>query len=280
MSLRRPARPLTAPSWNLLAVLVYMEGLPAHISFDDALAHAALRVPLCTGCRMSECQACVTLSDHCLITHEGYIRIRPHEAFLARNVLSHSRRPHSFIGPLFNSDGSRSVLYPVNNLQLHLICSEPLSVGPLFTSRSGTPLTVLMLSHLIYRLSQRVDPTPQVKVRDKRRFASSLSLLHCMDVKILLNAVRWKGSSAFFRRCLSLTSRPTRSVAIPCGVVTPDCDLVDPQAGPSGEASAYSSFTTSASPLSLASVFYINLLYSEGRCSLHRIPLVLLSLIF
>ena len=110
-------------------------------------------------------------------------------------------------------------------------------------------------------------------------------------VKVLLNAVRWKGSSAFFRRCLSLTSRPTRSVATPCGVVTPDCDLEDPQAGPSGEASAYSSFTTSASPLSLASVFYIlfyfkfiltyiNLLYSEGRRTVHRVPLVLLSLNF
>ena len=71
MSLRRPARPLTAPSWNLQTVLDYMEGLPAHISFDDALTRAAFLVLLCTGWRISELQACVKLSDYCLITHEG-----------------------------------------------------------------------------------------------------------------------------------------------------------------------------------------------------------------
>ena len=69
MSLRRPARPLTAPSWNLHTVLDYLEGLPAHVSFDDALA--AFLVLLCTGWRIWELQACVKLSDYCLITHEG-----------------------------------------------------------------------------------------------------------------------------------------------------------------------------------------------------------------
>ena len=59
-----------------------------------------------------------------------------------------------------------------------------------------------------------------------------------MDVKDLMNAMRWKSSSAFFRHYLSLTSRPTQSVAIPCGIMLPDDDLDDPQAGPSGEASA------------------------------------------
>ena len=119
MSLRRPSRPLTAPSWNLQTVLDYWEGLPAHISFDDTLACAAFLVLLCTGWRISELQTCVKLSDYCLITRDGKLRIRPHEAFLAKNELSHSRWPHSYIDPLFNSDGSRSKLCPVNNMQLN-----------------------------------------------------------------------------------------------------------------------------------------------------------------
>ena len=119
MSLRRPARPLTVPSWNLQTVLDYLEGLPAHLAFDDSLARAAFLVLLCTGWRISELQACVKLSDYCLITHEGKLRIRPHEAFLAINELSHSRWPHSYREPLFNSVGSRSKLCPVNNMQLN-----------------------------------------------------------------------------------------------------------------------------------------------------------------
>ena len=83
MSLRRPSRPLTAPSWNLQTVLDYLEGLPTHISFDDTLARAAFLVLLCTGWHISELQACVKLSDYYLITRDGKLRIRPHEAFLA-----------------------------------------------------------------------------------------------------------------------------------------------------------------------------------------------------
>ena len=178
------------------------------------------------------------LSDYCLITHEGKLRIRPHEAFLAKNELSHSRWPHTYIEPLFNSDGSRSALCPVNNMQLYLNCSEPLSAGPLFTSRSGTPLTVFMLSRLICRIVLKADPAAKVKVHDIRKFASSLSLMQCMDVKDLLNAMRWKSSSAFFRHYIFLTSRPTQSVAFPSGMLTPDDVLDDPKAGPSGEDSA------------------------------------------
>ena len=71
MSLRRPSRPLAAPSWNLQRVLDYLEGLPAHIAHDDALARAAFLVLLCTGWRISELQACVRLSVYCLITQDG-----------------------------------------------------------------------------------------------------------------------------------------------------------------------------------------------------------------
>ena len=120
-------------------VLDCLEGLPAHISFDDSLAQAAFLVLLCTGWRTSELQACVKLSEYCLITLEGKLRIRPHEAFLAKNELSHSGWPHSYIEPLFNPDGSRSKLCPVNNMHLYLNCSEPTSAGPLFTSRSAPP---------------------------------------------------------------------------------------------------------------------------------------------
>ena len=235
MSLRRPARPLTVPSWNLQTVLDHLEGLPANVSFDDSLARAAFLVLLCTGWRISELHACVKLSDYCLITHEGKLRIRPHEAFLAKNELSHSRWPHSYIEPLFDSDGSRSRLCPVNSMQLYLNCCENTSVGPLFTSRSGSPLTVFQLSRLICRLVLKADPEAKVKVHDIRKFASSLSLMQCMDVKGLMNAMRWKSSSAFFRHYLSITARPTQPVAIPSGVMSPDEDLDDPPAGPSTE---------------------------------------------
>ena len=177
------------------------------------------------------------LSEYCLITHEGKLRIRPHEAFLAKNELSHSRWPHSYIDPLFNPDGSRSKLCPVNNVQLYLNCTEPTSAGPLFTSRSGTPLTVFQLSRLICRIVLKADPAAKVKVHDIRKFASSLSLMQCMDVKDLLNAMRWKSSSAFFRHYLSITARPSHTVAIPSGVLSPDAVLDDPQAGPTAEAS-------------------------------------------
>ena len=83
MSLRLHARPLTVPSWNLQTVLNYLEDLPANVSFDDFLARAAFLVLLCTDWRISTLQACMKFSDYCLLTLEGVLRIRPHEAFLA-----------------------------------------------------------------------------------------------------------------------------------------------------------------------------------------------------
>ena len=71
-------------------------------------------------------------------------------------------------------------------------------MGPLFMSRSGTPLTVFMLSRLVCRIVHKVDPAAKVKVHDIRKFASSLSLMQLMDVEDLLNAMNWKTSSAFF----------------------------------------------------------------------------------
>ena len=59
MSLHRPSRPLTTPSWNLPKVLDYLEELPAHISYDDTLARAAFLTLLCTGWRIFELRVCV-----------------------------------------------------------------------------------------------------------------------------------------------------------------------------------------------------------------------------
>ena len=42
-------RPLTARSWNLQKVLDYLEGLHAHIYYDDTLARAASLTLQCTG---------------------------------------------------------------------------------------------------------------------------------------------------------------------------------------------------------------------------------------
>ena len=107
-------------------------------------------------------------------------------------------------------------------------------MGPLFTSRSGTPLTVFMLSGLICRIVLKGDPTAKVKVHDIRKFASSLSLMQHMDVKDLLNAMLWKSSSAFFRHYLILTSRPTQAVVVPGGAISTEDVVDDPQAAPSG----------------------------------------------
>ena len=71
MSLRRPSRPLAAPSWILQHVLDSLEGLPAFVAHVNALARATSLMPLCTGWRISELQACVRLSVYCLITQDG-----------------------------------------------------------------------------------------------------------------------------------------------------------------------------------------------------------------
>ena len=60
MSLHRPARPLTVPSWNLQTVLDYCR--VCLLLFPSmALARAAFLVLLCTGWRLSDLQACVKL---------------------------------------------------------------------------------------------------------------------------------------------------------------------------------------------------------------------------
>ena len=69
------------------------------------------------------------LSDYCCVTLDGKLRIKPHEAFLPKNELSHSRWPYSTIESLFNSDGSISRLCPVKNLQLYITISVPKSVA-------------------------------------------------------------------------------------------------------------------------------------------------------
>ena len=74
-------------------------------------------------------------------------------------------------------------------MQLYLNVSERMGVGPLFTSRSGTPLTVFMLSRLICRIVLKGDPAAKVKVHNICKFASSLSLMQLMVVKDLLNAM-------------------------------------------------------------------------------------------
>ena len=47
-----------------------------------------------------------------------------------------------------------------------------------------------MLSRLICRIVLKADPDAKVTVHDIRMFASSFSLMQCMDVKDLLDAMR------------------------------------------------------------------------------------------
>ena len=91
---------------------------------------------------------------------------------------------------------------------------------------------------LSLRLVLKGDPDAKVKVHDIRKFASSPSLMQLMDVKDLINAMRWKSALAFFRHYLTLTSRPLQPVLVPGGPILSEVDIDDPQPGPSGVSSA------------------------------------------
>ena len=135
MSIIRPSRPLSAPSWNLQKVLDFTEGMSNSLSLMDRLAKAAFLLLLATGWRISELHACVKLTDYCSISHDNVLKIRPHESFLAKNEPGHSRRSHTIIKPLMVNN-SRSKLCPVLALQEYLQISKPKGHGPLFVNDS------------------------------------------------------------------------------------------------------------------------------------------------
>ena len=237
MSIARPSKPFVAPSWNLQKVLDYIEGLPANISYDDCLARAAFLLLLATGWRISELHACVRMSDYCSINVNNQLKIRPHEIFLAKNELSHTRWPHTTVNPLVHNN-NRSKLCPVLNLTRYLHISNPKGVGPLFTDRSARPIRLFQLSKRVCTLILKGDPSSKVKIHDVRKFASSLSFMNNMDIKELLHAMNWKSSTAFFKHYLSVISIPRQPIVIPGGasynhgeethnddVVNPDDDL-------------------------------------------------------
>ena len=120
LSLCRPLRPVTAPSWNLQQVLqLRVRLLTLPLMSPWLVQHSSCPCAQSSTSRFAG--LCVQLSDYSFITLDGTLRIRPLQAFLAKNALSHSRWPHSNIEPLFNSVGSRSGLYPMNNIQLCLV---------------------------------------------------------------------------------------------------------------------------------------------------------------
>ena len=105
-------------------------------------------------------QACVRLSDYCLITQDGGLLHQTIYGFSSLIcVISFSLATHSCIGPLFSSIGSSPGPCPGRDI---LTFSEPLSVGPL--SRLDTPLTVFMLSRLLCRIVLMVDPATKMDV--------------------------------------------------------------------------------------------------------------------
>lgn len=228
MAIVRPSRPLSAPSWNLQKVLDYAEGLPENASFNEVMAKAAFLLSLATGWRVSELQACVRLSDYCLINREGVLRIRPHESFLAKNESSSSRWNHFYINPL-KVDNFVSKLCPVNSLKRYLDISSPKGHGPLFVDNNRRHLSIHELSKLICRFVLEGDPTAKVKVHDIRKLASSLSLMQHMDVKDVMEAMQWKSSSAFYRHYLTVLARPSQSLVIPGGQIHPDEEPDDPR---------------------------------------------------
>ena len=218
MALIRPSRPFTAPSWNLQKVLDYIEGLPNNITYEDCLARAAFLLLLSTGWRVSELHACVKMTSYCAISPDYVLKLRPHEAFLAKNELANKRWSHTTIRPLI-INGTRSKLCPVSNLLKYLQISQPRNRGPLFTNKNNLPISLFTLSRYICRLILKGDPVTRVKVHDIRKLASSLSFMSNMDVKELLQAMNWRSSSAFFNHYLSIVERPVQPVAVPGGVI-------------------------------------------------------------
>ena len=91
-----------------------------------------------------------------------------------------------------------------------------------------------MMSKLIWGIILKGNLVTCFKVHDIRKFVSSLSLMHLMDVKDLLRAMKWEWSSAFFRHYLTITSRPLQPLALPGGPSIPDDSADDPAPGTSG----------------------------------------------
>ena len=220
MQIQRPSKPFSPPSWNLNKVLTYIEGLPARLQYQESLARAAFLLLLATGWRVSELHACVRLSDFCSINIDNELRIRPHDAFLAKNEPGHARWNHITIKPLFLRPSVRSALCPVLALQNYLALS-PSFTGRLFMRSDGKDLSIHQLSTFVCRLILCGDPVARVKVHDIRKFAASLSFIQCMDVKELLKSMAWRSPAAFYRHYLIPASRPVTTVAIPGGLITP-----------------------------------------------------------
>ena len=219
MSIVRPSRPLSAPSWNLQKVLDFTEGMSNSLSLMDRLAKAAFLLLLATGWRISELHACVKLTDYCSISHDNVLKIRPHESFLAKNEPGHSRRSHTIIKPLMVNN-SRSKLCPVLALQEYLQISKPKGHGPLFVNELEKRLSKFELSKIVCQHVLNGDPSAKAKVHDIRKLASSLSLMEHRDIKDVLSAMEWKSSSAFYKHYLTILARPNQTISIPGGTIS------------------------------------------------------------
>ena len=227
MSISRPSRPFTAPSWNLQNVLDYTEGMTGNLSYVDCLSKSAFLLLLATGWRISELHACVKLSDYCSIDQANVLKIRPHESFLAKNESSHSRWSHTAIQPLLVNNAPSS-LCPVVALKTYLAISFPKGHGSLFVHETGKPLTQFELSKLVCQHVLNGDPSAKAKVHDIRKFASSLSLMKHRDVKDVLTAMDWKSSRAFFKHYLMILPRPSQAVSIPGGSLMFEDEEISP----------------------------------------------------
>ena len=169
------------PPGTYKSALGYLEGLPARTAF---------LVLLCTGWSISGLQACVTLSDYCLITLEGRLRIRPHEAFLPTNELSLFRWPRSYISLLFDPNGSGSALYPVYIMRLTsvVLCLWVLATCSRLAQVPLSPF--FMLSRLFYTVVLSSKLTLPLRLRSMTYEVHFFSLSNAVHGRVGLTGCR------------------------------------------------------------------------------------------
>ena len=216
MVLRRPNNPPKEIKWDLNDLLSFMDNTQIGNNEVKALQISAILLLLATGWRISELHACVRNSEFLSIDHQFVLKIRPHEAFMAKNEKPNDRWDHVIIKPLFLQNGQRSQLCPILNLQRYLDLSYPDKSGSLFKlPGSQLPMPIYTLSRLICQFINTACPRSSAKVHDIRKFASSIALIKCLDITFVTSTMKWSSPSTFIKFYLSPTTVPQLQIVTP-----------------------------------------------------------------
>ena len=216
MTLQRPNNPVSAPSWSLNKVLIFLDGLVEPISDIMLLRKTAFLLLLATGWRVSELHACVANEEYCCFTRDFKLKLRPQPSFLAKNECKRKRWVHKVIPSLINEDGTNSNLCPVTMLSKYLQ-QNSITEGPLFRTKSikKQEMTIHSLGAHICSLIAEADPNTKAAVHDVRKYATSCALAETMLVGDLANEMNWSSPAVFFKYYLTATAPLARPVVLP-----------------------------------------------------------------